>query len=73
MSGARREERQLAELRRLCAAGSVSRAIDLAFEHFAEFGLSEELVALVRDALERTDAPAAVRERFRSLCAGRRR
>jgi hypothetical protein len=73
VSGPSREERQLAELRRLCGAGAVARAIDLAFEHFARFGLSDDLVAVLTDALERTDAPAAVRERFAALCATRPR
>lgn len=74
MSGSRsRRERQLEELRRLCASGAVNRAIDLAFEHFAEFGLADDLVAVIEDALERTGAPAAVHERFASLCATRPR
>ena len=74
MSGARsRQERQLEELRRLCASGAVSRAIDLTFEHFAHFGLTDDLVAVITDALERTDAPAAIRDRFASLCAKQRR
>lgn len=68
-----RRERQLEELRRLCASGSVTRAIDLAFEHFADFGLTEDLIAVITDALERTDAPTAVRGRFASLCARRAR
>ena len=72
MSGASRQDRQLDELRRLCAAGSVSRAIDLAFEHFAEFGLTEELVAVISDALERTRAPDHVLGRFAQLRASRR-
>jgi hypothetical protein len=71
--GASRQERQLDELRRLCAAGAVSRAIDLAFEHFADFGLTDDLVAVITDALERTGAPAAVRDRFGALCAAQQR
>jgi hypothetical protein len=51
----------------------VSRAIDLAFEHFADFGLTDDLVDVITDALERTEAPAAVRDRFASLCATRPR
>lgn len=70
MSGATsRRERQLEELRCLCAAGAVSRAIDLAFEHFAEFGLTDDLVSVITEALERTAAPAGLRDRFASLCA----
>ena len=66
-----RQRRQLDELRRLCAAGAVSRAIDLAFEHFADFGLTDELVAVVSDALERTGAPAHLHDRFAQLRACR--
>ena len=70
MSGSTsRRERQLEELRCLCAAGAVGRAIDLAFEHFADFGLTDELVAVITDALERSGAPAVLRDRFASLCA----
>ena len=72
-AGRSRRERQLEELRRLCASGAVNRAIDLAFEHFADFGLTDDLVVIITDALERTDAPAAVRDRFASLCATRPR
>lgn len=73
MTGATaRRARQLDELRALCAAGAVSRAIDLAFEHFADFGLTDELVAVIRDALERTGAPASTRDRFATLCTARR-
>lgn len=68
-----RRRRQLEELRCLCASGAVSRAIDLAFEHFADFGLTEELVSVITDALERTGAPAALRDRFASLCVEQRR
>jgi hypothetical protein len=68
-----RQGRQLEELRSLCAAGAVSRAIDLAFEHFAEFGLTDELVSVITDALERTGAPAGLRDRFADLCAAHRR
>ncbi len=64
-----RQGRQLEELRNLCIAGAVSRAIDLAFEHFADFGLTDELVAVITDALERTAAPAGLRDRFADLCA----
>lgn len=74
MSGGRsRQDRQLDELRHLCASGAVGRAIDLAFEHFADFGLTDDLVAVITDALERTNASAAVRDRFACLCATRRR
>ena len=74
MSGAAsRQQRQLEELRCLCAFGAVSRAIDLAFEHFADFGVTDELIAVITDALERTGAPSVLRDRFASLCAEQRR
>lgn len=69
MSDTTRQGRQLDELRRLCSDGAVSRAIDLAFEHFADFGLTDDLVAVITDALERTGAPAGLRDRFAALCA----
>ena len=70
MSGdSARRQRQLEELRGLCASGAVSRAIDLAFEHFADFGLTDDLVAIITDALERAGGPAALRARFVELCA----
>jgi hypothetical protein len=73
VSGGSRQDRQAEQLRCLCASGEVSRAIDLAFEHFADFGLTEDLVEVITDALERTDAPAVVRNRFAALCASRPR
>ena len=73
MTTNQRRQRQVDELRRLCASGAVSRAIDLAFEHFADFGLTDDLVAVITDALERTRAPVAVHERFGALCAEQRR
>lgn len=68
-----RRARQLDELRALCAAGAVNRAIDLAFEHFADFGLTDELVAVISDALERTCAPTVIRDRFAALCTAQQR
>ena len=42
-----RRQRQFNELRDLCAAGGVVRAIDLAFEHFAQFGRDDEIIDLL--------------------------
>jgi hypothetical protein len=64
-----RRERQADQLRRLCRAGAASRAIDLAFEHFAEFGRDETIVALLGDAVAREELPQRVRVRFGELCA----
>ncbi len=42
-----RQQRQIDELRALCAAGQVARAVDLAFEHFATFGRDERVIDLL--------------------------
>lgn len=62
-----RRDRQRAELRRLCRSGPLSRAVDLAFAHFADFGRDEELLELLAAALERTPATATDRRRFTEL------
>jgi hypothetical protein len=71
-----RSQRQVDELRGLCDRGSVSRAIDLAFLHFADFGRNEDVLEAIAGAieLERTTVPAAVRRRFLDLrsAAGQR-
>ena len=41
-----RRQRQIDQLRALCADGHVGRAVDLAFEHFASFGRDDDLIAL---------------------------
>ena len=68
-----RRQRQLDELRRICNRGSVARAIDLAFAHFADFGPDEDVMALVAAAMESSGAPAALSSRFaelKALCSG---
>jgi hypothetical protein len=62
-----RRERQRDELRRLCQSGALVRAVDLAFEHFADFGRSADIVELLAAAIERTAAAAVVRRRFGEL------
>jgi hypothetical protein len=64
-----RRQRQLDELRDLCRSGAVARAIDLAFEHFADFGHDDDSVVLLAEAIERTDARENVRRRFAELRA----
>jgi hypothetical protein len=64
-----RRQRQLAELRDLCGAGGVGRAVDLAFEHFAVFGPDEEVVDLLADAIAQLEAPTGVARRFAELLA----
>ena len=62
--------RQRDELRALCVAGMVGHAIDLAFEHFADFGRDDEIVDLLTDALDRIAVPRSTTARFQELCAG---
>ena len=62
-----RLDRQRAELRELCRSGSLARAVDLAFTHFADFGRDEEILAALTEALARTPAPAPVRRRLTEL------
>lgn len=67
MNDVARRQRQLDELRGLCGSGAVARAIDLAFEHFADFGRDDDVVGLLADSLERVEAPERVRRRFAEL------
>jgi hypothetical protein len=62
-----RSQRQHDELRKLCHSGSLVRAIDLAFEHFADFGRDDDLLRLLENAIERTAAPEGTRRRFAEL------
>lgn len=64
-----RRQRQLDELGDLYRSGAVARAIDLAFEHFADFGRDDDIVDLLADAIEHTEAPEDVRRRFAELRA----
>ncbi len=64
-----RRQRQFNQLRDLCYAGAVARAIDLAFEHFAHFGRDDEIIDLLAHALEDTDVAGRARQRFAELCA----
>ena len=36
------------------------RAIDLAFEHFAHFGRDDDIIDLLAEAIERTEAPSVL-------------
>jgi hypothetical protein len=64
-----RRQRQCNELRDLCSAGAVGRAIDLAFEHFALFGRDEEITDLLNRAIHGADTDRRARQRFAELCA----
>jgi hypothetical protein len=62
-----RSQRQLEELRALCERGSVSRAVDLAFVHFADFGRDDEVLGFIAAAMKHAPVPAVVRRRFVDL------
>jgi len=64
-----RDDRQRRELLRLCQAGAVSRAVDLAFQHFADFGPDGEVLARLADAIGAAGVPPAVHRRFDELRA----
>jgi len=64
-----RRQQQFNELRDLCVAGRVARAIDLAFEYFASFGRQDEIIDLLAHAVENADDLGRVRQRFAELCA----
>lgn len=60
--------RQSNQLRDLCRAGAVVRAIDLAFEHFAHFGRDDKIIEMLAHALEGPDVAGRARRRFDELC-----
>jgi hypothetical protein len=64
-----RNDRQRAELLELCRSGSIARAIDLAFQHFADFGPDHHLLEQLRAALNRSEPSPSIRHRFADLCA----
>jgi hypothetical protein len=65
-----RHQRQRDELRALCRAGHVGRAVDLAFEHFACFGHDELVVALLTDAIDHAAVTPQTRARLAELADG---
>lgn len=66
-----RRQRQRDELRELCETGAVARAVDLAFQHFADFGRDDAIVRTLAAAIDGTAGPVGrmVRQRFADLCA----
>lgn len=66
-----RRQRQLDALRELCRTGAVSRAVDLAFEHFAAFGCEDEIVELLAEAIDDVPAADEIRRRFAELRTSR--
>jgi hypothetical protein len=63
-----RRARQVEELRDLCGRGRVVRAVDLAFEHFAQFGYDQAVAQLLDGAVARTPQSDRARRRFIELC-----
>ena len=72
MSVMARRLRQLAELRALCRSGAVARALDLAFDHFADFGRDDAVVDELAEAIEHAGLPADACRRFVELQASHR-
>ena len=62
-----RQQRQRDELGRLCRSGDVLRAIDLAFEHFADFGQDADIVLLLSTVIDDPAASVLARRRFDEL------
>ena len=62
-----RQQRQIVQLRALCAAGQVGRAVDLAFEHFATFGRDDHIIDVLTAAVDPNAAGAALRLRLGEL------
>jgi hypothetical protein len=57
----------------MCDAGAVTRAIDLAFAHFGDFGPDCDIVTLLACAIDFSTQPPRVLRRFaelRALCSG---
>jgi hypothetical protein len=64
-----RRQRQLDELCDLCRVGAVAHAIDLAFEHFAQFGRDDDVIDLLAAAIVNGNAADCARRRFAELDA----
>lgn len=62
-----RQQRQVDQLRALCASGQVARAVDLAFEHFASFGRDDRVIDLLTEAVGHNVAGEAIRRRLDEL------
>ena len=65
-----RHQRQIDQLRALCASGQVARAVDLAFEHFATFGRDEDILDILTEAVHHTAAGHVLRRRLDALSSG---
>ena len=67
-----RRQRQLDELRGLCSIGAIARSIDLAYEHFADFGPDDDIPILIAEAMEHAEVSDGIRRRFAELLASQR-
>ena len=65
-----RRQRQLDELRCLCGAGAVARAVDLAHQHFADFGPDDDVLEMLGQWIDAGEAPDEVRRRYADLLTG---
>lgn len=65
-----RRQRQIDELRCLCGAGAVDRAVDLAHQHFADFGPDAEVLRLLGDTIGAAETPEELRRRYADLLIG---
>jgi hypothetical protein len=64
-----RRQRQIDELRCLCGTGAVGRAVDLAHQHFADFGRDDDVIRMLDDLIEAAGVPEELRRRYADLTA----
>lgn len=62
-----RRQRQLDELGALCTSGAIGHAIDLAYEHFADFGPDNNVTDLIANAMEHVAVASGIHRRFAEL------
>ena len=67
-----RRQRQIDELRCLCGTGAVARAVDLAHQHFADFGPDDDVLEMLGERIDSGDVPDDVRRRYADLLIGQR-
>lgn len=62
-----RRQRQIDELRCLCGTGAIDRAVDLAHQHFADFGPDDVVLRMLGDLIETAGAPEDIQRRYADL------
>lgn len=65
-----RRQRQIDELRCLCGTGAVARAVDLAHQHFADFGPDGEVLEMLAAWIDVAEVPDEVRRGLVDLLIG---